>query len=988
MQQSKRSHILPTLEQILDSNPLTFTPETLLSDVVAAMSQTPQSGYALVVSQERLLGIFTEQDLVKLAASPSNFSATAIAKVMTHPVLTLKQSQCTSIFSVWSFLQKHSLRYLPILSDRQKLFGVVSVDKLLQSIDPTDLESLVVNPQITKDEQAELTPKSEHGSTKAIEVTNQRKIINELENQYRQTKLLAEVTRKIRMSIELEEILQTTVTEVQHLLACDRVIIVELKANHTAIPISEAILPNLPSMLGYELADPLLVGKDLTRYRQGKILSIAELQTANIDSNIKQLLQQFAIKAKLVVPILSQDKLQGLLVAHQCSHPRQWQGSEINLLQQLADQIGVALSQAQLLNNLEELVSERTTELILTNQRLQKEIIEHQKTENSLRENQQKLVGILDNAEEGIISIDEQQTIQLFNQGAEKIFGYRANEVMGEPLDILLPEVFRQVHRQHVKNFGNSKRLARAMADKNSRVHGLRKSGEEFPAEASISKLRSREGMLFTVMVKDITKRQQTEEKLQSSKNLLAKAEKIAQIGSWEYNLLTKQLSWSEELFNIWGFPSTQSIPSCEEIFRHIHPNDRTLVRKTLRQGHIEGKSWHINYRLLRSDGSIRYVESRGEPTFNKQKQVLKVWGTIMDITERVQAEISLHRSEKQLRLITNSLPILIAYVDNQKCYRYNNRTHETWFGKSRTELLGLHIKDVVGETNYQKLLPYIKTALSGQSVTFEIEPIDEQGNSYWVKATYIPDFDANGTVSGFFAMVEDITERKEIEQMKSEFVSVTSHEMRTPLTSIHGVLQLLCANRLGNLSLQGQQMAQIALKNTDRLIRLINDVLDLERMESGREIIERQECNTDELIQQAVETMSTMAQEHQITIETNANSIQLRIDRDRILQTLTNLISNAIKFSPDHSKVWVTSQLQGNEVLFAVKDRGRGIPADKLETIFERFQQVDASDSRKKGGTGLGLAICRHIVEQHGGTIWVESIFGQGSNFFFAVPR
>ena len=133
---------------------------------------------------------------------------------------------------------------------------------------------------------------------------------------------------------------------------------------------------------------------------------------------------------------------------------------------------------------------------------------------------------------------------------------------------------------------------------------------------------------------------------------------------------------------------------------------------------------------------------------------------------------------------------------------------------------------------------------------------------------------------------------------------------------------------------------------------------------------------------------LSSMAQKNQIEIEINARSIELWVDRDRILQTLTNLISNAIKFSAAGSKVWITSQQQDRDILFTIKDRGRGIPQDKLETIFERFQQVDASDARKKGGTGLGLAICRHLIEQHRGKIWVESVYGEGSTFFFTLPQ
>ena len=210
---------------------------------------------------------------------------------------------------------------------------------------------------------------------------------------------------------------------------------------------------------------------------------------------------------------------------------------------------------------------------------------------------------------------------------------------------------------------------------------------------------------------------------------------------------------------------------------------------------------------------------------------------------------------------------------------------------------------------------------------------------------------------------------------------------MRTPLTSIHGVIKLLCAERLGELSEKGKAMANMALRNSDRLARLVGDILDLERMESGRDEITKTDCNSDLLIQQAIDTVSSMAQVQQITLETDRKSIEFMGDRDRLTQALINLLSNAIKFSSANSKVTITASNQEDNVLFSVSDKGRGIPADKLETIFERFQQVDASDSRKKGGTGLGLAICHHIIEQHQGRIWVDSTYGKGSTFYFTIP-
>ena len=819
-----------------------------------------------------------------------------------------------------------------------------------------------------------------------IDTTEQRQVWNKLEHQYRQTNLIAEITRKIRMSIEIEEILQTAVNEVQHLLNCDRVLIVEIRSNNTALPISEAVLPEFPSMVGYELVDPLLVGKHLTRYRQGKILAIDNVANSAIALEIKQLLKQFRIQAKLVIPILSQSQLKGLLVAHQCHYPRNWQEKEIKLLTQLADQIGVALSQAQLLNNLESMVKERTVELTTINQLLQNEITERKATEATLRENQEKLRGILDNADEAIISIDSQQQIQLFNQGAENIFGYKAAEIIGQSLNTLLPESFRNIHSQHVNRFGKAKQQSRTMAQRNDKVFGLRKNGEQFPAEASIAKLHTRTGILFTVMLKDITEQQQAKEKLQASQRLMAKAEKIAKIGSWEYNFINQKLSWSDELFEILGFVNNGSIPICEDIFTRIHPDDLLLVKNTLKKGHQQGKSWNFSYRIFLPDGTIKYLESRGEPTVDRQGQISKIWGTVMDISQRIEAEKSFQRSEEQLRLITDGLPVLIAYIDDRQRYLYNNRTYETWFGKSRSTLIGQKISTLYPQQDYQKMLPYIKEALLGKAVSFEIQSINEKQPTFWMNITYIPDFDANNQVKGFFSMIEDITERKQVEKMKSEFVSIASHEMRTPLTSIYGVVKLMDAGYLGELSPKGKKMSNLALKNCDRLIHLIEDILDLERIESGKEQIEKRLCNSQQLIQQAIETIGSLAKDHCI-VEQNTQPIEFYGDSDRLVQTLTNLISNAVKFSPANSEILVNSQQQEDNILFTVQDFGRGIPQDKLETIFERFQQVDASDSRKKGGTGLGLAICRHIIQQHQGKIWAESVYGQGSTFFFTIP-
>lgn len=259
--------------------------------------------------------------------------------------------------------------------------------------------------------------------------------------------------------------------------------------------------------------------------------------------------------------------------------------------------------------------------------------------------------------------------------------------------------------------------------------------------------------------------------------------------------------------------------------------------------------------------------------------------------------------------------------------------------------------------------------------------------------------------------IINDITERKRLE---NEFISLVSHELRTPMNSLIGALDLLSTGALGTLTDKGGKILKIATTNTERLIRLVNDILDLERMKSGKIAMQKTRCEIVQLITQATEVMQSMADSAQVKLDVSSCSVELWADADRLLQTLTNLLSNAIKFSEPNTTVWISAELKpgnhltqsqnfpdddlGNiatvssnasnsQLLVKVQDQGRGIPPDKLQSIFEPFQQVDASDSRNKGGTGLGLAICRNIIEQHEGRIWVESTLGQGSTFYVSLP-
>lgn len=573
----------------------------------------------------------------------------------------------------------------------------------------------------------------------------QRVAAEKLNREHQRVELFAEVTLKIRQSLQLEEILRTAVSEVQSVLLADRVLIYQIFSNGTGMPIKEAVLPAYAPILGVEFPEEVFPLEYRQLYTKGRVQAIADVHApeAGLAECLVEFMDEWSVQAKLVVPILqnlkspsaaSEDLLWGLLIAHQCQAPRNWTEFELQLMQQLADQIGIALSQAELLFNLEGLVAERT------------------------------------------------------------------------------------------------------------------------------AKLRQ-------------------------------------------------------------------------------------------------------------------------------------------EISERQEVEIALRRSEEQLRLIANGLPVLIAYVNKQQEYLFNNESYQTWLGLSPVAIAGCQLREVHGEEEYQKIQQYIEVALSGRTVSYERDVILLDGCVHSLSITYIPHVEAtNKEILGFFALTSDISDRKAIERMKDEFISVVSHELRTPLTSIHSSLKILTSGKLGNLSDKGQRMLQIADEQTERLVRLVNNVLDLQRIQSGKVRMNKQACQATDLMIEAVQTMQGMAQEQQVKLLVEPVTLLVWADRDYILQTLTNLISNAIKFSRPKSTVWLWASKTLNDkadpqyrvsyITFAVQDQGQGIPSDRLETIFERFQQVDSSDSRKKGGTGLGLAICRQIVEGHGGQIWAESCLEAGSTFYFTLPE
>jgi PAS domain S-box-containing protein len=355
-----------------------------------------------------------------------------------------------------------------------------------------------------------------------------------------------------------------------------------------------------------------------------------------------------------------------------------------------------------------------------------------------------------------------------------------------------------------------------------------------------------------------------------------------------------------------------------------------------------------------------------------------------------------LRRLARQNETLLTSVADGIYGVDREGRLTFANPAAARILGYEVAELLGrdphdtFHAPRADGTPFPQEECYLTQAVLDDVTVSAEADRYRRaDGSEIPVEVTASPLRD-DGVVLGAVVAFRDMTQRHEVDRMKNEFLSVVSHELRTPLTSIRGSLGLLSAGGIADLNPAAERMLTIAVESSARLSRLINDILDIERIEAGRLPMEIEPHPASALVERCLREMTGMAQSSGVVLRTGEVRGSAQADVDRIVQALTNLVGNAIKFSPRGGVVTVAAGPDpahpDRSVLFAVSDQGRGIPPDKLEAVFHPFEQVDSSDSRQHGGTGLGLAITQRIVEAHGGRIWASSALGEGTTMHFTL--
>lgn len=451
----------------------------------------------------------------------------------------------------------------------------------------------------------------------------------------------------------------------------------------------------------------------------------------------------------------------------------------------------------------------------------------------------------------------------------------------------------------------------------------------------------------------------------------------------------------SERIEEVTGVPAAYHIGKSREEIAGESAQDEKW-REHLRQ--LKLYQPFSDFRFLRRghDDRLQYMSTSGKPIYDDQGQFSGYRGTGVDITERVLALDALSSAEERNRLILNSVADGIYGVDREGTATFVNPAALKSFGYAAEDLVGHHIHDLIHHTRADgSKFPVEECPMYWSIVDGEARHVVDEvfwrkdGTSFPVEYTATP-IRKEDKVVGAVVAFSDVTQRREVERLKNEFISTVSHELRTPLTSIKGALGLIKGQVVGDLPGKLEAMLEIAHKNSDRLVRLINDILDIEKIEAGKMDLQKQRIDVRAVVEDAISEILGFAVEREISLVIGATYDDARVDADadRLMQVLTNLMSNAVKFSPPGGKVEIEVARENGMVRISVVDHGPGIATDYQARIFEKFSQVDASDSRERGGTGLGLSISKSIVEMHGGEIDLRSELGDGATFFFTLPE
>ena len=610
--------------------------------------------------------------------------------------------------------------------------------------------------------------------------------------------------------------------------------------------------------------------------------------------------------------------------------------------------------------------------------------------------------GILDSAKLSIISTDARGIIQTFNAAAQQMLGYSGKELVGK----VTPEIFHdrdEITQRSIKISEELGQLVRpgfetfvakariGIADEQQWTY-ISKSGKRFPVVMTMTALHDQHDNIigFVAIARDISRQQQAEEEISRFKTTLDMTlDCVFMFSPDSLRFFYINQGAMEQVG--FSYNDLLRMTPVDILTEYDTDSFRSMLQPMIdgRRNALTFESYHRhrNGNLIPVEIFLQYIY----PVDQEPRFV----AIVRDITERRRTAENLAHAEERARLLLESAGEGIYGLDLGGNITFVNPAAARMLGYDAIDLIGKRMHDFV-QYSYQdkqeypyQFSPTYKAITEGDIQRVSNEVMWRKEGSYFPVEYTVTPIRKNNEIAGAVVIFNDITERKKVEHIKNEFISTVSHELRTPLTSVRGSLGLLVGGAGGSLPDQAQTLLGIANKNTERLLLLINDILDIEKIESGKMVYHYKLLNLHEFLEAAIQANYAYGQQFEVRFRVTQcpDHISVYADEDRLMQVMNNLLSNAAKFSTPGSQIELSAVQRMQKVRISITDNGKGIPQNFQKHIFEKFAQADASDTRALGGTGLGLSISKAIVEQHGGRIDFISRVNIGTTFFFDLP-
>ncbi len=490
--------------------------------------------------------------------------------------------------------------------------------------------------------------------------------------------------------------------------------------------------------------------------------------------------------------------------------------------------------------------------------------------------------------------------------------------------------------------------------------------------------------------------------KVAKQNRLLQLAEAMSGVGHWRYDIASGKVDWSDEVYRIHGVNPRDFDPNLGEGVGFYHVDDQPLVVRYVERAMQFGEDFTFQLRLVRPDGVLRHVVSKGACEVNAQGRRIAVIGVFQDVTEQVERVQAIAETEARYRLLAENANDMVTEMNREGMFTYVSPSVFAMTGYRSDEVLGrraLHF--ILPEDHARVSDAFAKASIQNPGWTIEYRVRRKDGAVIWVEARPSLTRNSDNVVTGVTDVIRDVTARKVMEAdleraraeaeaaavVKGEFLANMSHELRTPLTSIVGFADLM--KSVGGLDEDGLRYVERIADSSQALLNVVNDILDFSRLEAGQVAITPHPVDPVGLIAGALDLLAPQAAAKGLILTADLDGLPslLMLDAARVRQILLNLIGNAVKFTAAGSvTVEGRYDVQEQRLRCTVTDTGPGVSVDRVDSLFQRFSQIDGSTTRSHGGTGLGLAICKGLAEAMGGAVGADSTSGAGSRFWFEI--